>query len=102
MFKIKIFVGEAGKTSLITAMTSANSHEAPVVTDGIIVKDWNIQLPDQTTLTFSTWDFGKNEYFQMKMLILNLLYFTIKAGQSVYYNTHQFFLTQRAIYILVW
>ncbi len=24
------------------------------------------------------------------------------AGQSVYYNTHQFFLTSRAVYILVW
>ena len=24
------------------------------------------------------------------------------AGQSVYYNTHQFFLSSRAIYILVW
>ena len=24
------------------------------------------------------------------------------AGQSVYYNSHQFFLSPRAVYILVW
>ena len=24
------------------------------------------------------------------------------AGQSVYYNSHQFFLSSRAVYLLVW
>jgi GTPase SAR1 family protein len=32
-------------------------------------------------LTFSVWDF---------------------AGQTVYYNTHQFFLSDRAVYLLLW
>jgi leucine-rich repeat kinase 2 len=51
------------------------------LTDGIDIKEWQIQLPDSTYLTYSMWDF---------------------AGQSVYYNTHQFFFSQRAIYVLVW
>ncbi len=37
--------------------------------------------PDSTDLTFSVFDF---------------------AGQTVYYNTHQFFLTNRSVYLLVW
>ena len=40
-----------------------------------------MKLPDSSYLTYSMWDF---------------------AGQSVYYNTHQFFLSSRAVYLLVW
>jgi GTPase SAR1 family protein len=54
---------------------------ATEVTDGINIRDWVIELPDRSELTFSMWDF---------------------AGQSVYYNTHQFFLTSRAVYLIVW
>jgi GTPase SAR1 family protein len=47
-------------------------------TEGIEVEDWK---PDgEGGLTFSTWDF---------------------AGQDVYYNTHQFFLSQRSLYMVV-
>lgn len=52
-----------------------------MITDGINIQDWKVDLPDKTTLVYSMWDF---------------------AGQSVYYNTHQFFLSSRAVYILVW
>ena len=45
-------------------------------TDGVEVEDW---APEED-LTFSTWDF---------------------AGQEVYYNTHQFFLSQRSLYLVV-
>lgn len=74
-------LGEAGKTTLVNALTSNTTKEAPAVTDGIVIKDWKINLDDGSDLTYSIWDF---------------------AGQSVYYNTHQFFLTKRAIYFLVW
>ncbi len=53
----------------------------PNITDGIDIRDWKIDLADKTELSYSVWDF---------------------AGQSVYYNSHQFFLCSRAIYILVW
>ena len=38
-------------------------------------------LDETSSLNFSVWDF---------------------AGQQVYYNTHQFFLTNRSIYLLLW
>ena len=81
-------LGEAGKTSLLNALRSKGENTSldVQVTDGINIKDWEIQLGVDGTeadnkLTYSMWDF---------------------AGQSVYYNTHQFFLTSRAVYILVW
>lgn len=45
-------------------------------TEGIEVEDW----APEPGLCFSTWDF---------------------AGQEVYYNTHQFFLSQRSLYLVV-
>ena len=49
------------------------------VTDGIDIKDWSVKA--ECTITYSIWDF---------------------AGQTVYYNTHQFFLSNRAVYLLLW
>ena len=75
-------LGEAGKTSLLNALINKRqSKERPKITDGIDIRDWVVDLEDQSQLTYSMWDF---------------------AGQSVYYNTHQFFLTSRAVYLLVW
>ena len=75
-------LGEAGKTSLVNSlMNKAQTHSRPDITDGIDIKNWVVDLPDNTSLTYSIWDF---------------------AGQSVYYNSHQFFLTSRAVYLLVW
>lgn len=81
-------LGEAGKTSLLNALMSKKSGKkagseaiATSITDGINIKEWVVSLEDQSTLTYFMWDF---------------------AGQSVYYNTHQFFLSSRALYILVW
>ena len=64
------------------------------MTDGISILDWTVKLEkrrdpnktaeisdDKEELTFSVFDF---------------------AGQTVYYNTHQFFLTNRSIYLIVW
>lgn len=70
-------LGGAGKTSLMNALMFKKHVEfIPDVTDGIDIVDWNIE-----SIAFSIWDF---------------------AGQTVYYNTHQFFLSNRAVYLLVW
>jgi GTPase SAR1 family protein len=78
-------LGGAGKTSLMLALLHRiyqnSSQSPPDVTDGITINDWSVALEDQTKLTFSVFDF---------------------AGQVVYYNTHQFFLSSRSIYLLVW
>ncbi|CAF0705574.1 unnamed protein product, partial [Brachionus calyciflorus] len=74
-------LGEAGKTSLLSCLKEEILYEKPNVTDGININDWVVNLEDNSTLTFSMWDF---------------------AGQSVYYNTHQFFLSSRGVYLLVW
>ncbi|KNC51476.1 leucine-rich-repeat protein [Thecamonas trahens ATCC 50062] len=87
-------LGNAGKTSLIAALTQgpdAFDRESKS-TDGIAIREWVVPAADVVaaapeavletdSIRFSVWDF---------------------AGQSVYYNTHQFFLSHRAIYVLVW
>jgi GTPase SAR1 family protein len=74
-------LGEAGKTSLIHALINKKGASRPVITDGIEIREWSVDLPDKSQLTYSIWDF---------------------AGQSLYYNTHQFFLSPRGVYLLVW
>lgn len=73
-------LGQAGKTSLLRALKNVKTENCEV-TDGISIEDWNVSLENGSTLTYSMWDF---------------------AGQSVYYNTHQFFLSPKGIYLLVW
>ena len=55
-------LGEAGKTSLLNALRQnyEQTYEAVSVTDGINIKDWVINLEDNSKLTFSMWDFGKS------------------------------------------
>lgn len=53
-------LGEAGKTSLMNSLISSSRSRKPELTDGIDIKDWSIDLPDSTKLTYSIWDFGKN------------------------------------------
>ncbi|XP_074647641.1 uncharacterized protein LOC141903425 [Tubulanus polymorphus] len=79
-------LGGAGKTSLLRALTSKTGKtkqiEGEEITNGIDIGTWNVSSTDQShTVYFSTWDF---------------------AGQTVYYNTHQFFLSSRAVYLLLW
>ncbi|XP_041377257.1 uncharacterized protein LOC121389673 [Gigantopelta aegis] len=79
-------LGGAGKTSLVRALTNS-SFQAFLdydenITDGIDISEWNVPVKDSTEpITYSVWDF---------------------AGQTVYYNTHQFFLSNRAVYLLLW
>ena len=51
-------LGEAGKTSLMNALISSSHSRKPQLTDGIDIKDWSIDLPDSSKLTYSIWDFG--------------------------------------------
>ncbi|KAI3380042.1 hypothetical protein SNEBB_002052 [Seison nebaliae] len=100
--------GGAGKTSLVNAILSQSHAEydydhnsKPDVTDGIDIIKWKHPIQEsfvpkvpkrrqsararqhneQQYIEYSIWDF---------------------AGQTVYYNTHQFFLSSRAVYLLVW
>ena len=51
------------------------------VTVGIDITNWTVDKQEKGRVTFSVWDF---------------------AGQTVFYNTHQFFLTNRSLYLLLW
>ena len=84
-----ILIGDpkAGKTSLFRRLyeDSFNSNEPQ--TDGITIEDIN---------------FGKSETFLMqKSLHRYLGHFWDFGGQEVLSSTHQFFLTNRSVYILV-
>ena len=48
------------------------NSETPNVTDGIDIKDWVIDLPDGTNLTFSMWDFGKGTYYKIRLAFVLL------------------------------
>ncbi|XP_060080095.1 uncharacterized protein LOC132559485 [Ylistrum balloti] len=77
-------LGGAGKTSLVKSLMSKNQKSnltgAEAITDGIDICTWDVKH-DKDTISYSVWDF---------------------AGQTVYYNTHQFFLSDRAVYLLLW
>ncbi|XP_059176566.1 uncharacterized protein LOC131956160 [Physella acuta] len=76
-------LGGAGKTSLVRTLLSGGKTKLTMeeeLTDGIDISSWSVPT-EEGELTFSVWDF---------------------AGQTVYYNTHQFFLSDRAVYLLLW
>ncbi len=81
-----------GKTSLLLSLTQKGKvtrfkevekgvNKIPLSTVGVDLGDWEYQLSKKPKVTFMTWDFG---------------------GQEEYYATHQCFLTQRSLYVLVW
>ncbi|MCA0239176.1 MAG: TIR domain-containing protein [Bacteroidetes bacterium] len=78
-----IFVGNGrvGKTSLSKVLAGEAFDPAENSTHGVRIKSWPVQLPDGREVKLNVWDFG---------------------GQEVYHNTHRFFLTTRALYMLVW
>lgn len=80
-----IIVGEGGigKSSLLRALRGESFVAGLPTTHGIAVKPYQFPHPDkaQETITLNVWDFG---------------------GQQIYHTTHQFFMTQRSLYLLVW
>jgi internalin A len=75
--------GGVGKTSLLRALRDEKFVEGLETTHGIGVEKLELKHPSQTDITMelNTWDFG---------------------GQQIYHATHQFFLTNRSLFVLVW
>lgn len=75
--------GGVGKTSLLRALRGETFNPQESTTHGIEVRALPAQHPQEhdTTMYLNTWDFG---------------------GQEIYHATHQFFLTNRSLFLLVW
>jgi internalin A len=71
--------GEVGKTSLIERLTN-DQFRPQKKTEGIQVTQWPVQLETSENVRLHIWDFG---------------------GQEIMHATHQFFLTERSLYLLV-
>lgn len=72
--------GSVGKTSLVNRIVHSQFNSSEGKTDGICITEWGIQLADQTDVKLNVWDFG---------------------GQEIMHATHQFFLTERSLYLVV-
>ena len=75
--------GGTGKSSLLRTLHGLELDQQLSTTHGIQIDSLTLQhptLPAQS-LTLNTWDFG---------------------GQDIYHATHQFFLTRRSLYLVVW
>jgi len=79
-----IIIGEggAGKTTLARKIQNLDSPlpNPDESTQGIDVQEWHFTMENGADFRVNIWDFG---------------------GQEIYHATHQFFLTKRALYILV-
>ena len=71
--------GEVGKTSLVRRLAENDFREDELKTQGIKITNWSL-LCDSELLRLNIWDFG---------------------GQEIMHATHQFFLTERSLYLLV-
>jgi len=85
LFEAKLLLvgrGKVGKTSIANKIKDINYKlQGEDTTRGIDILDWSFINPDNNDIKVNIWDFG---------------------GQPIYYKTHQFFLTKRSFYILVW
>jgi len=77
-----LIVGEArvGKTSLMKQISSFSFDDKEISTEGIEINTW-LYENNAIDFTVNIWDFG---------------------GQEIYHATHQFFLSKRSLYLLVW
>ena len=80
-----LFVGQGGvgKTALLRSLQGEPFEPQLSTTHGIEVKSLNLQHPTEADITMqlNCWDFG---------------------GQEIYHATHQFFLTNRSLFVLTW
>ncbi len=77
-----LIVGEGGvgKTSLIQRLLYNRYRYYERITEGLNVELWKVRV-DNREINLNVWDFG---------------------GQEIYHATHQFFLTKRSLYLLVY
>lgn len=71
--------GHVGKTCILNRLINNTYTENPS-TEGIDISTWHFRMRNQE-YKLNVWDFG---------------------GQEIYHSTHQFFLTERSLYLLVW
>lgn len=72
--------GGVGKTCLIKRMMQDTFDAHEPETTGIEIQPWLVTLPDDDKVRLHVWDFG---------------------GQEILHATHQLFLTERTLYLLV-
>lgn len=83
LFEAKLLIvgqGNVGKTYLMNRLIH-NSIPDTHTTEGIDINTWKIKTESSSDFRVNIWDFG---------------------GQEIYHSTHQFFLTKRSLYLLVW
>jgi len=71
--------GEVGKTSIVNRLLYDTFDPNEITTKGIKIDQWKLLVKNQE-VRLNVWDFG---------------------GQEIMHATHQFFLTQRSLYLLV-
>lgn len=72
--------GGVGKTSLINRLVYNKFNQSELITEGIQITKWEASLSNQEKIRLNIWDFG---------------------GQEILHATHQFFITERSLYLLV-
>ena len=77
---ILVGFGSVGKTSLVNRLIHNTFDLNSKKTEGIQITQWPICLNGDEDITLHVWDFG---------------------GQEIMHSTHQFFLTERSLYLLV-
>lgn len=83
LFEAKLLLvgqGNVGKTFLMNRLIHDSVPETST-TEGIDINSWKIETKSSPNFRVNIWDFG---------------------GQEIYHSTHQFFLTKRSLYLLVW
>jgi internalin A len=71
--------GEVGKSTIIERLVHNRFEKGKTMTEGIEITKWDLKLHDEN-VRLNIWDFG---------------------GQEINHATHQFFLTERSLYLLV-
>lgn len=72
--------GGVGKTSVVNCLLHDRFDAGEKKTDGISISEWRLSICGRDDVRLNIWDFG---------------------GQEIMHATHQFFLTQRSLYLLV-
>ncbi len=72
--------GTVGKTSIVNRLANKIFYKEEKKTEGINITGWPVKLNSDEDVKLNIWDFG---------------------GQEIMHSTHQFFLTERSLYLLV-